>query len=226
MKKILIASNVLLICVIIFQACNTYRRVQVDPSTDKCAGIACKSYDSIGIPGLVDGKLVRSMSEAYSHDIGKAYIKGCNSASGRLKQDAWSVCFNIEQIKNLIWKMEYEACRAGCNRKDIKLGIRFYFIKYPELPDATIPEDFREIINLHKGKHSLVMIPAVWRKGRDTTYYDFVLNGGNTNCFFQPVRQLDGNPKLMWAVLPVDEGDNHGGIAPPPRPGTYPTNPE
>ncbi|HRI25978.1 MAG TPA: hypothetical protein PLZ45_14970, partial [Ferruginibacter sp.] len=143
---------------------------------------------------------------------------------GSPQGDALSVYFTLEQLKNLIWRMEKTACISGCDSAT-ELAIRLYFIKYPKnMGTAEVPECLRGLSPDCSNKHSLAMVPA-YRRGSE--FYDFTINALNPYCFKTPV--IYDNPTMAATAALISTpgtGDNHGGIGPPPGVGTYPTNPE
>jgi len=218
MKKILILSNVLLLAIILFMACSP----GTETESTSCSTKITMDYSEIPLEGVVNGDLIRSMSEAYQRDLGKSKIAYAEN-SADAKDDALSITFDLEKIKNFIWHMETSVCRANC-KKDTKLGIRFYYIKYPQGVDTSnVPSDLEGVLSSNANKHALVMVPA-YLSGNE--WYDFnydMLREGS--CDFNATISKQGNPKSA-GLLSIGSGTNHGGIGPPPEPGTYPTKPE
>ena len=239
MKKILIATNIVLLGIVIFQYVNSNNQLvaTVPPPlcTDTCFKKMYKPYEAIELPGRVRGYLIKQMSDSYKADLGKSLINTvCLSvppnpnitAKSGLLPDALSVTFNIEQLKNLIYRMEIAACRFDCD--SVQLGIRYYFIKYPcEVGPNRRERDGLEALPASvAGKHSLVMVPAVKVRQPNGTWewIDYALwSSKKGDCF--PKIYISGEDEIFTldGSFP-DPGDNHGGVGPPPNPGTFPTS--
>lgn len=179
--------------------------------TDSCASHICKNYGNEMPRGMIDGETIQQLSRLYAADKGKAFVDyEVNQSS---IPDALSVTFTLEEVKKMIWQIEYKACQSGCNSKQ-PLGLKFYFIKYPDLKDpANVSESLKDVPVSYSGKHSIVMVPAY---ERNDIWYDFDPDQLGSACEFKPLKPGSGL---------AGKGLNHGGIAPPPDPSTFPTNP-
>lgn len=179
--------------------------------SDSCAGKICKNYGNEMPRGMLDGETIQLLSRNYAADKGKAFVDyEVNQSS---IPDALSVTFSLEEIKKMIWQMEYKACKSGCSSKQ-PLGLKFYFIKYPDLKDpASVSESLRDLPVSYSGKHSIVMVPAY---EQNDIWYDYDPDYLGEDCAFKPLKPGSGL---------AGKGLNHGGIAPPPDPSTFPTNP-
>lgn len=228
MKKLLIATNILLLGIILYQA-----RAQKDTSLvkyatvgtynyDTCRWTSCKDYSSIELEGLIEGQTLQDLSKSYAGDFQKSklnYNPCLYQPIGKLKNDALWTCFDLEKIKNLIWHIEHAVCKSDCDLK-LQLGIRFYYIKY-DTSRMLRGSSLKSWIIQHKlvNKHSLAMIP-VYNRGGEWHDFDYTQTI-EPHCMFDSVRL--SNPKLR-GIITMGSGDNHGGVGPPPNPGTYPTN--
>jgi len=225
MKKLSFVLNILLAGIILFQACkhNTAKENKTADNTssvsddkfdcnDSCNLRFCKSYSIDRIEGKLDGDMIKTLSESYSNDDGKGYINGRKDET-----DALSVVFDNEKIKTLIWTMENKACANRCD-PSTQLGIRFYYIKYPnDLPRTD--HGLGGLLQEDRNKHSLVMVP-VYKPAGSEFWYDYDLTAASVKeCF---PKDTTTTTHLVFGILPG--GDNHGGIGPPPAPGTFPTN--
>lgn len=235
MKKILIATNILLLGIIFFQGCNPKKddKLAASSSTaDPCLMRFCKAYDGRDLQGKIDVKSIMEMSQAYKGDEGKSFIKNTcvvvndthNIAKIGMGQDALSVVFDIEKLKNLIYQMECKAYTQHCDTS-LKLGIRFYYIKYPcDLGPLRHKGDGLDGLTTgESSKHSLVMVPA-YKNKVSKEWYDYNLWDIRT-CFpwIGIKNSTDDAVGRFTGILP-DAGDNHGGIGPPPEPGTFPSS--
>jgi hypothetical protein len=228
MKKIAIALNAVLVGIIVMQACNPKNKSQISICPpDSCRHY--KPYNNVELPGVVKADVVQMLSQAYYHDAGKAFITGSefhpldphNTARAASSRDALSMIFDLEKVKNLIWKMEQAVCTSGCDTS-LKLGIRFYYIKYAMDSLAKLPYEMQQIVRANPNKHALVMVP-VFKRTQDTEWYDFDYTAVINGCKFLPVGRL-GTDDVFFGIGITGSGDNHGGVGPPPEPGTYPTN--
>jgi hypothetical protein len=219
MKKILIATNILFLGIIAFQACNSDHPKEAVASTsycdDSCMVKFCKPYNYDLMPGVLEARIIHHLSDSYAGDNGKGFINGDDNS-----RDALSVVFNIEKIKTLIYMMQDKACKYGCD-PSTELGIRYYFIKYPSDLNPNRTDGLNLPID-NSNKHSLVMVP-VYRTNPNGDWYDYDLwVSQKGNCF----PAIDTNRMHVapgGGVLP-DGGDNHGGIGPPPGSGIFPSN--
>ena len=194
---------------------------------DSCGRQVCKNYDSIPLEGVIDGATLHDMSVAYAADPRKGYVSkpGQESIWDTTQRDALSVVFTLEQLKNFISKMEQASCRAGCD-SSTELAIRFYMIKYPSnlgSPTASVPECLKDLSATCASKHSLALVPAFKKAG---VFYDFSLTNFSKDCFSIPMPTGNLSSIKMAAMTSTPEpgsAENHGGLGPPPAPGTYPT---
>ena len=228
MKKLLIASNVILLGIILFQVHSQINKPAAKRGQaafyhpyDSCTGKFCKDYSNIPLQGVISGDLIQKMSIAYSRDPAKSKINYNNQhvpvlPNKRLQQDALSVCFDLEKIKNFIWHMEHAICIAGCDSSQ-QIGIRIYYIKYDT---AGMPADLKHAIGSNLNKHSLVMVPA-YKTGNE--WHDFDYSKVEPGCAFTKI-DISLSKFFSAGLISLGSGDNHGGIGPPPAPGTYPTN--
>ncbi|HET6993536.1 MAG TPA: hypothetical protein VFI06_01080 [Chitinophagaceae bacterium] len=231
MKRIAIALNALLVGIIVIQACNSNNNKR-SLCPDPCGH--CKSYnDNDQIPGEVRGDVIQILSDAYKEDYPKSHITGTeiqpndphNLAKVAMSRDALSLVFDLEKIKNLVWKMEQAICANQCG-DSVKLGIRFYYVKYSVESLAKIPVDIRNsiepAIRANPNKHALVMVP-VFKRSTDNEWYDFDFRGVSSPCKFALLSGTNWTEFSLGTGI-LGGGDNHGGVGPPPDPGTYPTN--
>jgi hypothetical protein len=183
----------------------------------------CKEYPGVPLNGLVRGDLLDSMSKAYANDLNKSKVNFNPDQPNASVSDALSVSFDLDKIKNFIYKMDSATCNCDSTKA---FGIRFYYIKYtPSLLNnsALLSQDdpLWGLINANQNKHSLAMVP-VYKNISGGDWHDFDINSIGKNCTFQPmgIKYLN---KVTQAGIVIGSGDNHGGIGPPPEPGTYPS---
>jgi len=233
MKRIAIALNAVLVGIIVMQACNPKNNNRSSLCPDPCRH--CKPYgEDVRLEGEVNVDIVRMLSEAYNADYPKSHITASGSQPAdphntervALAPDGLYTIFDLEKIKNLVWKMEQAVCSNGCDTS-VKLGIRFYYIKYAmdSINNTNITEDMKLVMRANPNKHALVMVP-VFKRRTDTEWYDFDYRGRGVSagCVFERISGRRHDAEFFYGVGVLGGGDNHGGVGPPPEPGTYPTD--
>ena len=229
----------MLLGIIAFQACNSNKTNNTDntDNTDKKVSLTNTPCSSCGnsdkrLEGVISGDLLDTLSKAYLADVCKSYVSltgpvpadGPSTDRVARKRDALSMFFDLEKIKTFISKMENSVCKSGCDTS-IKLGIRFYYIKYQFGADRE--NELSGVPREYEGKHALVMVP-VYQKKSDMQWYDFYFSPDAITsgpCVFsRTIIDLDGGYNTFGLLGGDGDGTNHGGIGPPPDPGTFPTN--
>jgi hypothetical protein len=236
MKKLLFFLNILLVGIIVFMACNSNQTATATPQLyDSCLVKLCQSFPGEELKGKIEGILLKNMSDSFAADPGKGFITGsilnepidphnlARVATGGQVNDALSTVFDLKKLKRLIYEMQKNACDNKCDPK-IELGIRFYYIKYPaNAGDLNGPPSLLGLPATIKNKHGLVMVPVYKKPNGD--WYDYDLWGRSTGCFNRIDSISTGNSEFpLFFGVASDAGDNHGGVGPPPDPGTFPTN--
>lgn len=192
----------------------------VDPPINKSGGcpdtLCMTSHIDGDIPGTLSGSTLRALSQLYLRDLAKSKVNYASDPETTIN-DAMSICFDLKKMKELIYRIERTACKSGCDDGK-QLGIRFYYIKYPETvgPDGTY-SDLRLVPEECANKHSIAMVPA-YKDG--DFWYDFEFEIPGKEC---KLSKASDNSKHIGLIV-LGDGTNHGGIAPPPDPGTFPTN--
>lgn len=250
MKKILIATNVLLLATVGFLAyklnVNTIRLPQGS------AYILAEQPLRDTVDGLIGGDLAVVMSQAFRDDEKKSMM-GKVGADKKPLEDTRSVLFNLETIKSFIREIE----NAIPAKVRPKLGLRIYFAKYPELTQVRRYPALNDLdSSVVSNRVTIFMVPA-YRKDSTSNYIDFNFNylGDNKHQptpYYKLLRDsgiqlkpgvLGGFNKRMdmyyatdhmptsaldvsMAARGTEEAGslNHGGMAPPPaKSGTFPT---
>jgi len=222
MKKLLMISNGVLLLIILFLACDRKSGRSVVLQGDSCLLKNCNellTYTSFGEEEKITWDLAREMSRAYAADAGKNFINEGERVTKM--QDALSVTFSLQKLKQLIWLIEKKTCRSGCDTS-YRIGIRFYFAKYPAVVGpASAYSDLRTLPLSYANKHTLFMTPAYLKNDQ---WYDFD-PFGRRGCPGQG--SFDSSRTMLFMSAPgagtTTDQDNHGGIAPPPDGGTFPT---
>jgi len=207
---------------------------QEKPDDNNCREQLCKAYSADDIHSTLTAAIIQKMSEAYAKDKGKAHIY---DKTGILtdKEDALHVVFDLEKIKALVYMMESKRCLNKC-ADNIQLGIRYYFIKYPgDLGEGRNEMDGLDNLDTtYRNKHSLAMVPAYWDKAKDK-WIDYNPWTSSSDVCYPSIpknsaeaiersaqTKEDKKPEATLFMEPTNGGKNHGGLGPPPSPGTFP----
>ena len=178
MKKILITTNAVFIGIIIFLGCNktdltaagdkagissnkSAVSTQIDTKTP-CPG--CYEYTDVGFKG-VSTQTAFTMSNNYK-TINQPLLQIDEAID-----DANSIWFSLESLKNFIWKIEEAACKNNC-RNTLGLGLRLYYARYPVSLDGY-DGDFDELSTDFVQHHTLFIVPTFQDAGNSQVHWDF-----------------------------------------------------
>lgn len=222
MNKILSAIIIVLLIIISLMTCKI--------KTDSKAGTATSAITSRGcpdtfcmvshiegeIPGMLSGTTLAALSKLYLDDRAKSKINYATDTEP--DPDALSICFDLQNMKELIFRIESTACKSGC-ADGKELGIRFYYIKYPKRvgPGGTY-DDLTGLSVDCANKHAIAMV-AAYKDGESWYDFDYEIPDREKAC---NLTKASVNSKHIGLIVQGD-GTNHGGMAPPPDPGTYPS---
>ncbi|MEO6456246.1 MAG: hypothetical protein ABIN97_19370, partial [Ginsengibacter sp.] len=100
MKKLLIASNMLLLGIIVFLGCNSNGQnrpsaINRQQQVDTCMRRFCKPYKPEDLTGVLRANIIQQLSLAYANDRGKAYINEPITQKATKNKDALSIVFDI-----------------------------------------------------------------------------------------------------------------------------------
>lgn len=207
MKKILIISNVVLLSIVVFQACKSLKEGNTNIARMGTTCMPCRDYSSVPLT-LMDANLAKAIAERYAGDAGKNFIVSGGTASA--VEDARSVWFSLETLKNFIWKIEDPLCKQGCT--GMGLGLRIYYAKYPE--DMASHPSLAGLSNDFRNRHTVFIVPT-YNDGSRNVDFD-PANLGPVTCRPKTFKQWFNDsipPSLPPLVLSVQ---NHGDLAPPP----------
>lgn len=189
MKKISILLNVLLIAFVAFQACDpkifpTVPNV-LKPSCPECASY---NYSAGKESGSGTGQShIAGLSISTVDVMAQGYIKNCqrilnpNPKSGN---DARSIWFSVETLKEFIYNIEKASCDKKCTNK-LELGVRIYYAQYPDDSElkksgTETKSDLDMLATTKKNyqlNHTVFMVPT----------YDNILKGStNVHIDFDP----------------------------------------
>lgn len=241
MKKILIATNVLLLGIIFFIGCNSTDKK--DPAKkpaesgitetgivpiQKCTNIITRAYDGSEIEGTIDAFVAKEMSQAYARDAYKKFIWP-GEGNRATQQDARCIWFELDKMKSIISQIENSVCGNEC-KNQLKLGVRIYYAKYPaETGTNRAPADLRFLPADYAGRHTVFLVGTYDKKG---VHIDFDPANVEDKCEPTPyaklLEQTGKKYKIMGlskAVIALrDTTVNHGDLMPPPDgSGIFPT---
>jgi hypothetical protein len=218
MKKILIATNALLLSIIIIQACNNNSKpvIAIYPGTKKPTGFCrdsnCLGFDNGEPPGMINYSLAMKMSDDYCDDDGKKFIWDNHVRTD--SSDATCIWFSMDKIKRFIGYIEAALCNAGCS-DETGFGIRMYYAKYPGAKDIINLNSLFGVPLEYAYHHTIFMIPTYW-DAQSRSNVDFDPRKVSKGCRLFPIDST-GMIVIPWAFEREGEsGQNHGGLTPPP----------
>lgn len=184
MKKVLITTNVLTLCLILFI---------FGKSPEKSDQPNCSfKYDYNNEPNIGAISINTAKGMAYNFKSGlfpKLYLK----TKGPNTRSVW---FTVETLKKFLWQIENKTCDPACNTNN-ELGVRIYFSEYPDSLYMTQHSDLNST-KVEYAKHlTLFMVPTF---SQNNIAYDFDPEHiGNDKC--NPIKLRDyfssggvGNP--------------------------------
>lgn len=222
MKKILIATIMLLLAIIVYQACHNKNVPPADPEPSFCGDTTCFNFDGSELQGTIDFRLAVRMSADYANDDGKKFIWDDNNNTNTL--DSRSIWFDLKKIKKFIGFIESSLCKASCVKTD-NYGIRMYFAKYPVEAEMKKLTDLYGVPLEYANHHTLFMVPT-YRDPASHKNIDFDPALTLSNCQVRPIDSTTKYLFLPWGKTTgsTSEEQNHGSLMPPPaNAGSFPT---
>jgi hypothetical protein len=243
MKRVLIITNIILFWIVVVQSCGpdgAKSTVQNIGTLD--TGFHELRFKDDTITGLLDANLAKEMSEDYYSDMSKEYVeyKGTYDGSGNVvvpmksRRDASAIWFDIETLQAFINRAKHSV-GSNCRKK---LGIRIYYAKYPD--DFANKPSLRGLNDDVKSKHTVFLVPTVWDDDYNMNI-DFNMEAVGDSCkpvpFYKVMNVKPGvfvpgysaltvaRPNNTYKEMLLEDTaiQNHGGLSPPPDPGTFPT---
>jgi hypothetical protein len=217
----LLSIIALLVCSLIYTACNNSKRTEdggADTAAKRaalinpiCRCLACLGYNGTRPKGMISFAMAQKMSLAYSKDFGKGFM--WNGDIKTNEQDARSIWFDLQKMKQFIGYIEATACNSGC-ADSLQLGIRIYYAKYPDKKTLESDDQFAGVPSDYANHHTVFMVPT-YRKSKDNGNTDFDPQGvkGCQPATFDPVKGL---VFLGFDAGTGPDGQNHGSLRPPP----------
>lgn len=230
MKTLSLAFNFIFLIAIIFYACSGSSSI-TSTSSESCIQSTCRDYTGLPMEGLISGSSLRSMTDYYKSDPGKRYVSQSRESVARSSvEDARSIWFPLDKIKQYIWYIENQICRSDCPASS-QLGMRFYFMKYlPTVGTSEAPVDLQDVPIEYANLHSLAMVPG-FMVGNELVDFDPRYIGADCSLRFlrKAKEQQSGinyadTAKMVYilkGVVTGGQGNNHGGLEPPNGDGIY-----
>lgn len=174
----------------------------------------CSNYTSQPMSELEVG-LVHEMVNNYE----KQQLSAINKA---MKEDAQSVWFDLETIKEFIYHLEMNAKQN--NVSSDALGLRFYYASYPD----TNWENYQDLNGLpttYKKHHTIVAVSTIRRKDLDMDFDPTNPLTYNTNLtdieeYSDPAAKLPviSPSRSSRSTSQRTGAQNHGSLIPPGNP--------
>lgn len=216
MKKTLIFTNLISLILLIY----VYYRSSsfVDKNVKECKQ-SCYNYENEPIDEI-PYEAMNTVMDNYRDRWGSKFDK---------KDTRW-VWFPIEKIKHFVYLIEQTKC-TNCLPKST-LGIRFYFIEYPDKLQLDGMDDpsknyFSNLSSNYYRKHNLLLVPTY--ENNEKKHIDFDIKSSKLNCKYITMNDvIERNKKgkkekisfYMFSAAPGDATNpfamNRGGMGPPP----------
>ncbi len=206
-------KRTLFTAVVVFACCSLYSCRDQEPPKHECP-TNCKDYTGVEMKGLIDASVAYDIANAYKGDKSKAVIDGTG------QEDATSIWFSLETLKQYIWKIENEMQKKKMNADSLNLGIRIYYAKYPDA--ATMKRlGFKTEYALH---HTTFLVATY--KGKNNNIDFDPWNMGSDAVRPTPLKEILENYKKNQATKAAAAGAggqgggggvlNQGDLKPPP----------
>jgi hypothetical protein len=171
MKKLLIITNVIWICVFYFKCCTP----EPKPEPVSCNTIS-SNYTNVATSGRISPVEANTMADLYYAHHYPKYNINLEEYAGvdGVDLDARSVWFSLETLKQFLWEIESKSATCnGCEK--LNLGVRIYYGEYAE-PDTQKGDDPNTFPFTHKKMHSVFMVPTYAKHGPDGKLRDYDFN--------------------------------------------------
>ncbi|HAN65088.1 MAG TPA: hypothetical protein DCQ34_01800 [Chitinophagaceae bacterium] len=240
MKKLLIFSNILTLAVMMFMSCqksNVGESYSPGSQSAKTGGSYatvnrdcpdCYDHTNTPFEGVNAGTAWQISNNYKLYNLPQLEIDGVG-------QDANSIWFSLESLKNFIWQLEEEVCKRRCD-KGMSLGVRVYYARYPEV----LTNDLADLDPAFAQRHTLFMVPTFQDEANSQVHWDFdPWHWGTDPCTPKPMSdwfRLGNKPfgDENSLIFSIDESQyfmtgggvlsaamNHGDLVPPyPSQGT------
>ena len=172
MKKLLIITNVIWVCIFYFKCCKPEPAPTPTPTPVSCNTIS-SNYTDVQASGRISPIEANTMADLYYQNHYPDYNRriGEYAGVGDADLDARSVWFSLETLKQFLWEIESKSTTCkGC--ETLNLGVRIY---YGEYPVPTDPND-TAFPAAEKKKHSIFMVPTYAKKDDEGKLRDYDFN--------------------------------------------------
>ncbi len=167
MKKLLIFSNLVTISILamlVMKGCS-----QAD-APDEAPGTTSNLKGSQLVLDYANTKGFKSMSIAQAMILKRNYMANHLPAIRKSLniEDTESLYYTLEELKNLIWYIEYYAKASGMNVKSEDLGVNVHFGQYPT---TDLLKQFPQLELLggeanKAGKQTIFFVPTIIQDGK------------------------------------------------------------
>jgi len=130
--------------------------------------------------------------------------------------DARSIVFPIDQLKKMIWEIEYQVENIAPVRE---LGLRMYYAKYPDIaaikldPNDPLHNDLHNLPDEYSFRHTLVIVPTYKDdSGKDIDFDPWL---ANQTGLLEPISP-NSDDEIVRNSDPMSAQMNHGNLSPPP----------
>lgn len=219
MKKLLIITNLLTLSLWIYTSCTP----NIRSLRCKDCNWFCYNYNNQPLEEM-PYQAVNTVMDNYKN----RWITKFNENDTR-----W-VWFSLNRLKHMIYLIE----QTGCNKclPKSELGIRFYFIEYPDKTQLDNMNNdsknyFANLSSDYYRKHNLLLVPThgVLVNGK-FQHIDFDIKSTRSNCRYTSIKDIidvyakeKTLERAKFSIFTASSGDpneytvmNKGGMGPPP----------
>ncbi|AYQ31885.1 hypothetical protein [Runella sp. SP2] len=219
MKKFLIISNLFTLSLWLY---TSYKYSNLASIQGKNCDWFCYNYSNKPIEEI-PYQAMNTVMDNYRDRWGNKFEK---------KDTRW-VWFPLEKLKHFIYLVEKTSCKECLAETKTTLGVRFYFIEYPDKAQLTRMDTpsqnyFNHLSSVYYRKHNLLLVPT-FQKG-NKTHVDFDIKSTQSKCVYMPMSEVMANYRnekslekatfSMFSAAPGDASNpfamNRGGMGPPP----------
>ncbi len=167
MKKILVFSNLLTLGVLgmlVMKSCS-----QPDKPDEAGGNSANLSKGTQVVLDYANVNSFKSMSIAQAMILKKNYMANLPAIRKTLNvEDTESIYYSLEDLKNLVWYVEYYGKASGQNVRPEDLGVNVHFGRYPT---SDLLKQFPQLEQLggeanKAGKQTIFFVPTIVQSGK------------------------------------------------------------
>ncbi len=127
--------------------------------------VTCKDYKGLTITGL-KAPLAKSMAGSYQ-SINRPLLTQVNGYN-----DANSIWFSVETLKNFLWQIEAAICANRCSGS-VNAGVRIYYARYPDAAQMAGENNLSALPPSYANCHTLFMVPTFQDQTLPQVQHDF-----------------------------------------------------